>query len=137
MLKKLRVAEAKHVAEMARAARAARDEMLRHIGGEQLGEPEPARGEHNPAAGLGYDPLPRTHRVRTALADSVIALSSPARCELLALAWIGRGDYSANKWAEALAAASNLRDDVAVETLMGWPDLHEAVMKGLYELELA
>ena len=40
MLKKLAVAEAKHVAEMARAARAARDEMLRHVPGEELGGPK-------------------------------------------------------------------------------------------------
>ena len=134
MLKKLAVAEAKHVAEMARAARAARDEMLRHVPGEELGGPKPARGAHIPTAGLGYDPLPRTHRVRVALADSVIALSAEARRELLALMWIGQGEYGVKQWDEAVAEASRLSDDVAVETLMGRPDLHQTLMKGLYEL---
>ena len=58
MLEKINVAEVKHIAEMAKAAREARDQMLDKVRDEDLGELKPARGEHNPAGGLGLDPLP-------------------------------------------------------------------------------
>jgi hypothetical protein len=136
MLKKLSIAEVKHIAEMARAARDARDQMLGKVHEEALGEPKPARGEHNPAAGLGLDPLPPNHPVRAALRQAITALPSSARWELRALMWVGRGDYATKDLERAVADASTAQDDVTIGALVDQSDLHEFLMKGLYELEL-
>src|SRR6516165_11194819 len=45
------------------------------------------------------------------LVDGINSLSDPERIELLALTWLGRGDYSKEEWREALkeAVASTTR----------------------------
>jgi hypothetical protein len=134
MLEKITVAEVKHVAGMAKAAREARDKMLDKIRDEDLGEPKPARGEHNPSAGLGLDPLPPDHPVRAALREAITALASPARRELRALMGVGQGDYAAGDWQKALADAAAVRDEATIAALIDQSDLHEYLMKGLYEL---
>jgi hypothetical protein len=136
MLKKLSVAEVEHIAEMAKAARDARDQMLEMVHEEALGEPKPVRGEHNPAAGLGLDPLPPNHPVRTALREAITALPSSARWELRALMWVGRGDYASKDIKRAVVNASAVQDDITIGALMDQSDLHELLMKGLYELKL-
>jgi len=137
MLEKINVAEVKHIAEMAKAAREARDQMLDKVRDEDLGEPKPARGEHNPAGGLGLDPLPQDHPVRAALRDAITALSSSARSELRALVSVGQGDYAAKDWERAVADASTARDDVTIDTLIDEADLHQYLMKGLYEMGIS
>jgi hypothetical protein len=134
MLEKINVAEVKHIAEMAKAARGARDQMLDKVRDEDLGEPKPARGEHNPAAGLGLDPLPQDHPVRAALREAITSLSSSARSELRALLSIGQGDYAAKDWEQAVADASMVRDEITIGIMMDEADLHQRLMKGLYEL---
>ena len=134
MLEKITVAEVKHIAEMAKAARDARDQMLDKIRDEDVGELAPAKGEHNPAGGLGRDPLPPEHPVRAALQDAITALPASARVELRALLSIGQGDYAAKTWEQAVADASNARDDVTTAMLVEQADLHEYLMKALYEL---
>jgi hypothetical protein len=136
MLTKITVAEVKHVAEMAKAAREARDQILDKIRDQDLGEPTPAKGEHNPAGLLGLDPLPLDHPVRAALRDSVTALTASARRELRALLSIGRGDYAAKDWEQAVADATTIRDDVTIAMLLEEADLHQYLMKALYELRI-
>lgn len=41
--------------------------------------------------------------------------------ELLALTWIGRGDYTADEWTEVLAQISDVREQRTVEYLIGTP----------------
>jgi hypothetical protein len=137
MLKQIRIEEVKHVAEMARAARGARDIMLSEVKDTSLGEPRPARGAHDMGAPLGYDPLPDDHPVRMALRDSVTGLSQEARRELRALARVGMGDYARGDWERALANAAALTDAVIVGELLEDANLHERLMKGLYELRQA
>jgi hypothetical protein len=134
MLEKINVAEVKHIAEMARAARDARDQMLDKVRDEDLGEPKPARGEHNPAGGLGLDPLPQDHPVRAALREAITSLTPSARAELQALLSVGQGDYAVKDWEQAVADASTVRDEVTIGTLIDEADLHQCLMKGLYEL---
>lgn len=136
MLQKISIAEVKHVAEMARAAREARDAILDKISEENLGEPQPVRGEHNPSAGLGLDPLPSDNPVRAALREAITALPLSARWEMQALMWVGKGDYARKDWEQAVSDASAARDAATVNTLMDQSDLHEYLMKGLYELDL-
>lgn len=136
MLEKLGAEEVKRIAGLANAARSARDDMLDKIADEALGEPKPARGEHNPAARFGLDPLPQRHPARAALEEAVAAIPLDAQNELRALTWIGRGDYAGAEWARAIADSSAAADP-AIDSLMGQADLHELLMKGLYELKLA
>ena len=136
MLEQLGAETAKEIAELARAARDARDAMLDKIRDEDVQTDRPARGEHNPTVALGLDPLPEDHSARVALSEAVAALSPEALSELRALMWIGKGDYGAKDWAKAVNDAAGAPDDVVQSSLVEQPDLHEFLMKALYELKL-
>ncbi len=58
MLKVLNVDQARFIAVLARTARTQRDSVFGHVAEEDLGGVTPGRGEHNPTAELGLDPLP-------------------------------------------------------------------------------
>jgi Protein of unknown function (DUF3775) len=135
MLERIAVAQVRRIAELAKAARDARDQMLVQVGEAELGEPKVARGLHDPAAAFGLDPLPLDHPTRVGLRDAIAALPRDAQHELRALILIGRGDFGANEWARAVTQASRASDDPA-EFLTGQPNLHEELEKGLYELKL-
>ena len=47
---------------------------------------------------------------RQELVDAINGLGDPERIELLALTWLGRGDYSKEEWREALEEASRIHD---------------------------
>jgi Protein of unknown function (DUF3775) len=136
MMEKIAVAQVRRVAELAKAARDARDQMLVHVSESGLGEPKVARGLHDPAAAFGFDPLPPDHPTRLALRDAIAALPPDAQYELRALVLIGRGDFGAKEWEHAVAQASGAPDD-PVEFLTGRSNLHEELGKGLFELKLA
>lgn len=136
MLEQIAVKTVKEIAELAKAARSARDRMLDKVPDEALGQPTPARGAHNPAAGLGLDPLPSDHAARTALREAITSLSPAARRELRVLMWIGRGEYAKDDWRKALSVAATATDDVTLGALMDQADLHDCLIKGLYELKL-
>lgn len=136
MLEKIGAEEVKHIAWLAKAAREARDVMLEKVLGEAMGEPSPAKGEHNPAAALGLDPLPQDHPARIALKEAIDGLPSEGRRELLALMWIGRNDYGAADWERAIADATTAFE-INAEILMEEADLSAFLLKGLYEMKLA
>lgn len=135
MLEKIAAEEVKRIAELAKAAREARDFMLEKVPDEALGQPAPAKGEHNPAVALGLDPLRPDHPARLALKDAIDSLPPDARRELLALMWIGRNDYGTADWERAIADATT-PFEVTAETLMEEPDLSAFLLKGLYEMKL-
>lgn len=135
MLERIAVAYVRRIAELARAARDARDQMLVHVGQSELGEPKVARGLHDPAAAFGLDPLPPDHPTRLALRDAIAALPPDAQHELRALVLVARGDFGAKEWERAVTQASGA-PDAPVESLTGLANLHEDLEKGLYELKL-
>lgn len=53
---------------------------------------------------------------------------------LLALMWVGRGDYDMEAWDEALAEAEALRGERGPEYLIGTPLLSDHLEEGLEEL---
>lgn len=57
MLDELDVEQARFVALLARAAREQRDDLLGNVAENDLADLKAARGEHNPTAALGFDPL--------------------------------------------------------------------------------
>jgi hypothetical protein len=50
---------------------------------------------------------------------------------LVALAWIGRGDYSGDEWEDALAAARQRANSRTADYLLGMPMLGEWLEEGL------
>ena len=102
MLERTAVAQIRPIAELARAARDARDRMLAPVGEADFGEPKVARGVHDPAAAFGLDPLPEDHPSRVALREAIAALPRAAPDELRALDLVGRGDFGAREWERAV-----------------------------------
>lgn len=68
------------------------------------------------------------------LEDAIAALSELERTELLALMWLGRGDYSKDEWREALLQASELHDEKEPAYLIGTPLLGDYLEEGLSQL---
>jgi hypothetical protein len=137
MLADISVAEVKRIAKLADAARSARDAALKVRPKDVKVEPPPVRGEHEAAEGFGFEPLLADHPVLTALRDAIAALSDDERNELRALCWIGRGEYAAGNWDEAVSAAAAETRDASVGALQEEVDLHHFLTKALYELERA
>ena len=51
--------------------------------------------------------------------------------ELVALAWVGRGDYEASEWVEAVAAARERANRRTAKYLLGLPQLADWLEEGL------
>jgi hypothetical protein len=134
MLRELSVERVKFVALLAKAARSERDGFLAKVAEKDIGSVQPAKGEHNPGADLGLDELPPDGTQAKALREAIAALSPDARAELYALARIGQGHLAAQKWHRGLAEAAGLGDQAAAAILLGDPDLHDHLVRGLYEL---
>ena len=138
MLKDLHVDQARFIALLANTARAQRDALLGNVAENDLDGPTPGRGEHNPTAELGVEALPAdVSQPAAALREAISSLSEPARRELYALMRIGQGHLAAKKWDRGLSEAEMLGDNAITAAIVDDPDLHDHVMKGLYEAKLA
>jgi hypothetical protein len=137
LLMELDVDQARFIAVLARLARAQRDELLGNVAEADIAETTPAKGEHNPTADLGFDPLGADAAQTTNLADAVGALSATARAELYTLMRIGQGDLAAKKWHHGLSEAALLGDERITAAMIGNPDLHDHIIKGLYAARLS
>ena len=51
--------------------------------------------------------------------------------ELLALAWVGRGDFGADEWQDALSQVQDVREKHTVDYLLGTPLLPDYLEEGL------
>jgi hypothetical protein len=136
-LKHLNVEQARFVAILAQAARIQRDEVLGNVAERDLGQTSPARGEHNPGAALGFEPLAPDAPQVTALRDAIDTLSASARAELLTLMRIGQGRISVKQWHRGISEAEALGDQVIMAAINEDPDLHDHILKGLYEAQLS
>jgi hypothetical protein len=134
MLKKLTADQAHQIAALAKAARQARDTILDNVPDEDFGVPPVARGEHNPTASLGFDPLPADDPTRVALRQAVSSLSSESRSELYVLMRMGQGAFAILDWDRALSEAALLGDETVTGAILEEPDLHNRITKGLYEI---
>ncbi len=68
------------------------------------------------------------------LADAIDGLSELERIELLALTWLGRGDYSKEEWRDALREARQVHDEKETDYLIGTPLLADYIEEGLSQL---
>ncbi len=135
MLQKLSVDQARRVAGLAKAAREDRDALLGNVAEDELSQTRPMRGERNPTAALGFDPLPANAPTIAALRKAIGSLSAAARSELYALMRVGQGHLAAGEWRHGLAEAVAAGKDTITGTMMDDPDLHDHLLKGLYELK--
>jgi hypothetical protein len=134
MLQELSADQARQIAALAKTARAARDVLLNNVPEEDLGVPQPERGEHNPAGALGFDPLSLDDPALIELRAAVCALLPAARTELFVLMRMGQGDLAILDWDRGLSEAALLGEDTVIAALTEDPDLHEHIAKALYEL---
>ena len=65
------------------------------------------------------------------LRDAIDALNVDERDELLALVWIGRGDYTADEWDDAVSEASARNDRRDADYLIGTPLLADFIEEAL------
>lgn len=61
----------------------------------------------------------------------IAALNQDERATLVALVWLGRGDYDAGEWAEALATARDRSGPPTWRYLLGIPNVGDLVDEGL------
>jgi uncharacterized protein DUF3775 len=134
MLYELEILEVRRIADLAAEARKVRDRLLEKVPEAELGEPKPARGEHNPAGNIGLDDVSAGDPAFIALRHGIAELPRELREKLWAVAQIGCGDIGARDWDRALSQIPNVSDDEIMARLLGEPDLHERLRKGLYEL---
>jgi hypothetical protein len=139
MLKVLNTDQVRFIALLAKAGRTARDELLGNVGEDQLelAELKPARGEHNPAAALGFAPLAPDAPQIAALRDALASLTSAGRAELYALMRVGENQIAVDKLYLGLREAERLGDETTTAALLEDVDLHDHLMKGLYEGRLS
>jgi hypothetical protein len=137
MLKKLNVDQARFIATLARAARVQRDEFLGNVPEDDLDGSAPGRGEHNPTAELGFESLPPEDLQTEALREAIATLSSGGRAELYALMRMGQGHLAAKTWHQGVVEAEALGDEAVVAEIAEDPDLHDHIIKALYEAKLA
>ena len=137
MLKYLNVDQARFVALLAKAGRAERDAMLGHGSDTNLNGTTATRGERNPTAALGFDPLPSDDSQVKALRDALGALTESARSELYVLMRIGQGHLGAKAWQRGIEEARLLGDAAVTGALIEDPDLHDHLSKGLYQADLS
>jgi hypothetical protein len=99
----------------------------------------PAVGEHsgsNPADDADRDVLEETSDNPTyqELVDAIDSLGDPERIDLLALMWLGRGDYEKSEWREALEEARQIHDAKETIYLVGTPLIGDYLEEGLAQL---
>jgi len=134
MLRALNTDQVHFIALLAQVARIQRDKLLGNVAEEDMGGTRPSRGEHNQTALLGFEPLPPDCEQLTALREAISTLTPAGRAELYALMRVGQGDLAAQDWQRGLAEAE-LLGEPAVAALLDDPDLHDHLVKGLYETE--
>jgi hypothetical protein len=137
MLKELNADQARFIALLANVAREQRDALLGHVVERDLDGVTPARGQHNPTAELGVEPLPAdASQPALALRQAIGSLSNVARRELYALMRIGQGHLATKKWHRGLSEAEMLGDAATTAAIIDDPDLHDHIAKGMYEAKL-
>ncbi|MFY9655660.1 MAG: DUF3775 domain-containing protein [Methylocystis sp.] len=71
--------------------------------------------------------------VRAEIKAAIDAMDEDEQCELVALVWVGRGDFSAEDWSEAVQEARARRQGPTSVYLLGIPLLASFLEDGLAE----
>ncbi len=79
----------------------------------------------------------RSDPVLEELRGAIQALNEDESRDIIALAWIGRGDYAAGQWNEACAQANSIPFGDRPRYLVGTPMLADYLEQGLAEFGLS
>ncbi len=71
---------------------------------------------------------------RRELAAALDALNEDQKIEILALTWLGRGDFDRGEWREALAQAGEIHNATETEYLIGTPLLADYLEEAIASL---
>jgi hypothetical protein len=137
MPKVLKHDKVRFIALLVKTVRRQRDAFLDNVAEDDLAEAKAARGEHNPIAALGFEPVPSDSLQIAALRDAIHGLEPEGRSELLALMRVGQGDLAVQEFHRGISEAERLGDESVMASLLEDADLHDHLMKGLYEARLA
>lgn len=87
----------------------------------------------NPSDDNAVDILEATtdNPTRQELAAALDTLNDDDRVELLALMWVGRGEFDAKEWRDALARAREVHNATETDYLIGTPLLSDYLEQGL------
>jgi hypothetical protein len=135
VLQHLGVEEIRGIADLSRQAREAQDRLLDKVRvvdrfeDGKLIESETTGTLESPDASQGNGALEELKR-------RIEALSPDARHELLAVMWIGRGDFAAAEWDRAVEQAASSTDAATADFIAERAPLHDYLLKGLYQLKL-
>jgi hypothetical protein len=133
-LKELTVGEAKQIASVARSVRDVQVANIGSVPERDFVEPGPGHGERDLGKAPNLADLPVDAPERTRLSDAVEDLPIDARRELFVLVRIGKGDCAVGDWAQCLADAGLLTETAITGAIVEDIDLHDHIMKALYEL---
>ena len=101
----------------------------------QIDEDDPQSGS-NPADDMEIAILEATsdNPTEDELAAALGNLNDDELTELLALLWVGRGDYDRESWQDAIRQAREAKNKRIVRYLVGTPMLGDLIEEGLAEL---
>jgi Protein of unknown function (DUF3775) len=110
----------------------------REFDAEVPAEPDAAAGSDGPddderAVLLDTSDNPTEQELR----DAIDGLGPPERQEVLALMWLGRGDYDTESWLEALQQAGDTDMANVTDYLVGTPLLGDYIEEGAAALGLS
>lgn len=90
----------------------------------------------NPSDDRGVDVLEASAENASGqeLAAALDALNDDERIELLALMWVGRGDFGSKEWRAALMQAREIHNAAETDYLIGTPLLADYLEQGLETL---
>jgi Protein of unknown function (DUF3775) len=69
--------------------------------------------------------------------EFINALSEDEQVDLVALAWLGRGEYTADDWVEVRGEAADAHNERTAEYLLGMPLLPDYLEEGLEVLDIS
>ena len=65
------------------------------------------------------------------------SINDDDQCQIVALAWVGRGDFTTDDWDEAVKIATDEHNDRTAEYLLGMPLLPDYLEEGLSQFGLS
>ena len=94
-------------------------------------DPDAAPGDTMIERGMRYfDDDPVAQEIK----DTIDCLNDDQQADLVALTWIGRGDFTADDWGEAVRLALERKTGPTSEYLLGTPLLGDYLEEGLTQL---
>ena len=79
--------------------------------------------------------VPRNDSAFAELHEFISELNEDQQIDLVALAWVGRGDFTLDDWSEAQQAAADARSGPTADYLLGLPLLPDYLEDALSDLD--